>query len=340
MEEWQYRFPEITKAQWLQRINSDLKGKSISTLQSEWWPGEVRVPFHHKEDKVDPPVELPAHFFTAAPLLTEWIDTRNRNETDINKEVLLALQYGAQSIILHVGKDLPSISKILENVIQDYISISVESDESLDGIAAYITPNIKTRLQNGQSPLHHTSFSKYVYSMSSEGDWTEQTANVLKDILDRWRILNESGFGSSFLQNCILRYTPGTDYLKQIIQTRVIHIVWQRIFTTHNIQPDPSHVYLECHILPDPQCDPDKYLIQAASSALAASLTGIHALCIHHMPDQNTAGYYSRINRNISHLLHLESEMYKGIDPLAGSYSIDYYTRKWSDDILTKLAFP
>jgi methylmalonyl-CoA mutase N-terminal domain/subunit len=33
----------------------------------------------------------------------------------------------------------------------------------------------------------------------------------------------------------------------------------------------------------------------------------------------------------------MESEIYSGVDPIGGSYAIDFYTRKWSEAIWKNL---
>ena len=98
----------------------------------------------------------------------------------------------------------------------------------------------------------------------------------------------------------------------------------------------PDH-YLECHIYESTQESPEHFLIRASMSGLAASLAGSHTVCIHHSSREETPDLYKRANRNIHHLLQLESAMYKGVDPMSGAISIDYYTRSWTQKIWNAL---
>ncbi len=332
MEDWQYRFPQVTKEEWLTRVTTDLKGKSVSSLESEWWPGEIRHPLHHKEDLDAAPPYLPDHLFKNAPALTECIDARNRTPEEINSEILLSLQNGVQSIILRIGNAQVPFPKILDGVIEDFISISVEPEYASDLNETAIPPNLIVRLKNG-GIINENANTRFVYDIPSEGSWIKEITEIFRNILQHF---TEHGSSSSFLEHCVFRYSADKDFLKQIIQTRVIHIVWQNILNVNGVNSDQNSVYLECHIQPNGQTDPDKYLIQASSCALAASMTGVHALCVHPI-EGDVPRFYHRINRNIAHLLQLESEMYKDADPLAGSYAIDFYTRKWSSEILTSL---
>ena len=333
MEDWQYRFPQITKEEWLTRVSTDLKGKPVSSLDSEWWPGETMHPFYHKEDVEATPLHLPARLFSQPPTLTEWIDTRDRNPGDVNSEILTSLQYGAQSILLYTGHEPIAFPKILKGVIQDYLSISVEAEDASVIDMTAIPSNIKVRIKDGISNSGNVN-TRWVYDIPSEGSWTSEAIIIFQKIIQH---MTDHGHDTSVAGNIVLRYSPGNDFLKQIIQTRVIHSVWQKILAANNISTGQDPAYLECHIEPNGQTDPDKYLIAASSSALAASMTGVHAVCIHHQ-SKDMPGYYKRISRNIAHLLALESEMYRGVDPLAGSYAIDFYTRKWTSDIWDRLS--
>ncbi len=94
--------------------------------------------------------------------------------------------------------------------------------------------------------------------------------------------------------------------------------------------------YLEGHIVPGDNESPDQFLIRATTAALGSVLAGAHAICIHpHM--RNVPPHYRRINRNIHHLLHMESGLPRQCDPLAGAYAIDHYTAEWSEQIWNKL---
>jgi methylmalonyl-CoA mutase N-terminal domain/subunit len=81
---------------------------------------------------------------------------------------------------------------------------------------------------------------------------------------------------------------------------------------------------------------PDAYLVRATSSAVAANVAGVSGLCIHHH-EQPAGDHYRRNNRNIHHLLHMESGLPKQADPMAGAYAIDHYTAAWATAIWEKL---
>jgi methylmalonyl-CoA mutase N-terminal domain/subunit len=143
----------------------------------------------------------------------------------------------------------------------------------------------------------------------------------------------------TFFSQCILVLEASHSYFKHIIQSRVLHLLRNNLkehFAAESANTDEH--YLECHIESVQAESPDHFLIRASMSGLAASLSGAHALCIHHDENPVTPEYYERIHRNIHHLLNLESGMYKGKDPMAGAYDVDYHTRQWTQKIWDQLS--
>lgn len=181
---------------------------------------------------------------------------------------------------------------------------------------------------------------RFVYTISPCDQWLDVVANIFQLIHNDLKYYgSNSDRTESYLDKCIIRYEADQSYLKQIIQIRAIQLVWANFYATVTKNHEVFSSPIECHILNAGDHDPDKYLIKASSSSLAASLTGVQALCIHHAQGDAIPGYYDRINRNIHHLLSLESQMYQGVDPLSGAYSIDYYTRKWAEEIMKRIHF-
>ena len=110
----------------------------------------------------------------------------------------------------------------------------------------------------------------------------------------------------------------------------MLHLLWLNLTREHSSR-------LECHIKPKAGEKPEHYLVRSSLSALAATLTGTASLCMHHIQDTGVPDFYKRIDRNLHHLLHLESGLPSGVDPLAGAYTLDYYTRNWTERIWNQL---
>ncbi|MEP6794874.1 MAG: methylmalonyl-CoA mutase family protein [Saprospiraceae bacterium] len=361
MSDWNYTFDPISKANWLKQIEADLQPRVIDSILTEWWPGEIMMPTQHADDRQQS-IRLPDRLFVQAPRIMEWIDTSVDDAKTINKRILDTLNYGVEYLVLYVDADkkMPFrlwLDGVLSDVIEIAVSLHQESPEIIHAVREIIPRSALMRLNRknkGQSSSvflealqgsidENAKSYRFIYEIPSTGEWTKQTADIFQLIINDLTYWTSQGFNRlDFLENCILKLTPDTQYLKQIIQTRVLHLVWNNLW---NLTTNPKNIstssYLECHILPDNMTDPDKYLIRSSTSVLAASLTGSHAICIHHFVDRNRPipDYYKRIDRNIHHLLDMESEVYKAKDPLTGSYSLDYYTHRWTTDIWSRIQF-
>ena len=99
MKEWAYTFDAVSKEQWIRQIESDLKQKTIASLQSEWWPGEPLMPLLHRDDVTEETVSLPISLFTQPPLIAEWISTSGQQATAINQQILDALRQDTHLLI-------------------------------------------------------------------------------------------------------------------------------------------------------------------------------------------------------------------------------------------------
>ena len=343
MKAWEYNFDPVSKSNWIKQIEADLKQKPFASLQSEWWQGEPLFPLIHQEDLQHGAVRLPDHFFQQPPAIVEYINASGSSTAGTNYKILEALKQDAQSIILRLNPSKSTAYKeLLKDVIREIVSLSIEPDqfnkEDIIAFAKSGQKDLQFRLHRNENPAslktvlttlnelnHSTDQLRLVYYFPSTGNWVKQTAHLFRYILSDLEIWNSlGGSNRSFFSQVILAVQADHGYFKHILQTRIFHLLWQNIKTLHGSDADDKDDnYLECHIEQSKNEQPDHFLIRASMSALAASLSGTHSLCIHHSGEQNTPSFYKRVNRNIHHLLHLESNMAKGVDPLSGAYPID-----------------
>lgn len=352
MKEWAYTFGSVSKEQWIRQIESDLKQKTIASLQSEWWPGEPLMPLLHRDDVSEETISLPASLFTQPPLIAEMISTSGQQASAINQQILEALRQDTRSLILYstddsvwfdagwfhgVFQDLITISYQIEDFKESTFRLLVESGTKdlirIDRKAS--SPSLE-KLVSPADQVHALINSvRFIYRIESSGVWDSNTAVVLNRMIEDLAAWTKLGLQpSAFFEKCILSLDADKSFFKHIIQTRALHLLWLNL-RAHFMEEagETPDQYLECHIYESAQESPDQYLIRAAMSGLAASLAGSHSICFHHLSREDTPDLYRRSNRNIHHLLHLESSMYKGEDPISGAYSLDYYTRSWTQKI-------
>lgn len=359
MNDWQYTFDSVSRAEWIRQIETDLRQKPLSSLSASWWPGEELSPVIHPEDISGEPIRLPDFMFAQAPALLEWIDTHDLDARLLNTRILDALRYDTEILVLSAparpGKETEDwLSSVHREMIQIEAELDTRSIHDLESWHQSWPVDIQLRLNrqewndnlyilltDRESP--HESIlqrCRFVYSFPNSGSWTDIASSVFERLSTDIQSWVASGRNASaFFNHCILILDADPFFFKHILQSRVLQLIQMNIMRHHGVEPDiKSCSRLESHIWPALNEDPSRYLIRASMSALATALCGTGAMCIHHgdsMPD--SPEFFRRIDRNIHHLLNLESEMYKGTDPLAGAYALELYTRKWAGSIRAKI---
>lgn len=359
MKAWEYTFGPVSKEDWIRQIEKDLRQKPADSLQSEWWPGELLIPLVHREDVGDESVKLPDALFASPPQIGEWILTAGISAHSVNEKISSALQFGAQSIVLQTGDSTGVADNAwFEGVYKDMISVSVQPDvNTASDIDALLQIDIKdvvirisrhkpqmpfeviaTKLK-ARNDAQSASF-RFIYRFGSSGNWFTEATGVLNGLLYDHSIWVASGMPSGdFFNQCILALEADALYFRQIIQTRVLQLLWQNLMNFyHPDKPFFQGACLESHIEQNENELPERFLIRASTSGLAASVSGTHSLFIHHSAKTDSPAFYERINRNVHHLLSLESGMYKGEDPLSGAYALDFHTIRWTQKIWDALS--
>jgi hypothetical protein len=351
MNDWVYDFPPTPKADWIRQIERDLKGKPLSSLHQEWWAGATLDPIHHADDQ-QTRVSLPAHLFAAPPLIMEAIDAKNLNAESLNRRLLEALQFGAQRITLLINESLLDQHEVwLQGIYPDMLTWYIDGDQisaaTINRFASkapgHIFQTIKRNKDTSfESIVQHRLAEgiplRWLYDIPNDGNWIEACAEVFNRIQNdakTWHAMTER---DDHLSRCELHIEAATDYVKCLIQLRTLHLLWQNLAADNSsgVTKSIANNYLFSHIKPNTGESPDAFLIRATTAAVAAFLGGVSGLCIHPLVE-SSPNHYLRINRNIHHLLHMESGLPRQTDTMAGAYAIDYYTAAWTSAIWEKL---
>lgn len=324
MDPWQYTFPPVTAQAWRDKILAELKGKSIESLHREWWNGEPLLPFHHKENSPAEIIRLPDFLFDRPPVLIEWIETDHKTDKAIYAEVMEALKYGAEEIIFNSREFHPNAPGIwLKDV--DTSIVSVRLQQFLENSDQY---SWRLYFEEGKDLSEMQTVP--VYSLNAAGNFVKNASSLFLFLLN--------SASDRETKHIYIMYHPCPDYLLTVIQLRVLQILRLNLLKRWNMNPDHEALSIECHIINENGLSPDRYLLKVSVNSLAAAVTGIRALCIHPLQGDNISNFYRRITRNAHHLLHYESEIYRGTDPLAGAYAIDYYTKRWTEAIWSEIS--
>ncbi len=118
----------------------------------------------------------------------------------------------------------------------------------------------------------------------------------------------------------------GTDYLAEIAKIRALKILWAHMLKAYQLE----QLFLSIDAQPALQSlkeDVHTNMIQLPTQALSAVIGGAQTLYLSVLEEENTA-FSRRIARNVQHLLKMESYLDRVIDPAAGSYYLENLTKE------------
>ena len=176
METWEYSFPPVSKEDWLKQVERDLKGRSIESLQQEWWPGESLDPFHYT-DLVASPVILPGSLFANPPKLISFLG----DEVDpiqANQRILSSLQCGTQSFHLYSHFNHKQVEQTLKDVIPGVVEWHLYETDTFLSFLKY-EPQSFFRTTIDSALLSFCSQSSRIFIASSRSDLRSLSTRVM-----------------------------------------------------------------------------------------------------------------------------------------------------------------
>ncbi len=356
-------FPPISKAEWLERIAKDLKGKALDDLY--WALGnDLRVdPFGHADDQLVPPM----------PLVEEaqgWIINEDITAADdmaaANRQALEALAFGAESVCFSV-EALDALPVLLSRVYLDYVQINFRGTGVVSAPAALLEALGQIAEQQGVErqrlsgalyfdPLAgpmgadwryvsdliafvRTEFPGYrtLSVCAAEGYCRPEGAVAsLVDMLQRGesylRLGAERGIEPALMAEQLqFEVNVGVSYYVEIARLRAFRLLWLNVLQAWEVPL--AYPVLDVRFAPAAYTD-ELYtnMIRATTMAMSAVLGGAQRLTVlpYDAGRERLAQYPQtfgrRIARNVQHLLKLESGFADLTDPVAGSYFIEKLT--------------
>jgi len=120
------KFKDVSKAEWLAKVEKDLKGKPLDSLDFKV-DGETFSPFHHREDfvKAPPPVKLTPGWKIGVQVIEQDIEKAN-------KVALEALAGGAESLWFSFYRPKTDKQKeqLLQGIYTDIVDIVIDEEET------------------------------------------------------------------------------------------------------------------------------------------------------------------------------------------------------------------
>ncbi|MBL7775354.1 MAG: hypothetical protein JNK89_05095 [Saprospiraceae bacterium] len=364
-------FSPVSKAQWLEQIAKDLKGKPLADLH---WQLDEKIaidPFRHADDSPEPP--LPLRSDPATWHISECIDAPDAPKA--NRQALEALAFGAQSLHfpLRTPQAAAELGLLLDRIRPDFIDLQFSGAGVDHGPAAVLSALAARAAAQGIEAGHLQGGLFYDLATASGNiqDWryladllgyaqaelpgfrcitidgragfagTAATADELAALIRRgmayFEKMQTRGVEPAALagqiQFCLC---VGPSYFVEIAKLRALQLLWMNVLKSWGAPP--SLPALDVHFAPTAYTD-DLYtnMIRATTMAMSAVLGGAQRLTVlpydagREAAAQYPSNFSRRIARNVQHLLQLESGFDALADPAAGSYYIENLTTQLAE---------
>jgi methylmalonyl-CoA mutase len=362
-------FSPVSKADWLQQIAKDLKGKPLEDLQWQAPDGQIISPWVHADDFDTPLAPISNHADT-------WEiceDVHVNDLTIANRSAMEALEGGAEGLCfwLEHPLELADLEQLLQGIHLDFIGLhfagKAVSDNPgiilgfLDRIAqkrGLNSTQLRGSLAYDPVPVSKTVDWRYlaelveyarekfplfkVIQVSSSENSSGQTATLLYNAHVYLQKLSERGISAHTTANALqFSIEISKSYFFEIARLRALKLLWFNVLNAWGAAP--KNPVVQTRFLPETYSD-DLYtnMIRGTTMAMAAVQGGTSQLIVKPYDAGREAkadypqAFSRRIARNVQHLLKMESALDEVPDPAAGSYYIETLTQQiagkaWED---------
>lgn len=358
-------FASSNKAQWLQKVEKDLKGKSIDELNWQLEENITLSPFYTREDQSETNPSLTLNKSSNTWQIGEYIDVDNLEQA--NKDVLKALNGGVNAPLFrfHHLPSTQAFEQLLKGVESSYISVHFEPQDAGKDPAEFFRNLIYYARKTGVAiadtkgsldfdPLldwDQPPFKALARILAFAGRQTPhfkvlhingqvfhtgventsvELALILSKATEYLDQMEKQGIAPS-LTNKHLQFSVsiGNSYFVEIAKLRALRILWANILDAYQIEdelpPVVAHIALD-----ETSTDVPTNMIKASTQTMSAAIGGANTIFVppaDYKQSDRKPDFTSRIARNVQHLLQLESGLDRVIDPASGSYYIETLTK-------------
>lgn len=345
-------FPPTSKAEWLEKIQKDLKGKSLQDFDWQVAEGQTVSAFPHLDDlggALPHPIAIGNNGWQICEVFQVG------DAAKINKMALKALEGGADALRFNCT-EVPDFEALMNGIDPTIISLHLRAkkmEEPLDllrnfvdyagGQASRIIGTFCWRgktsdlemLEFGEKQLPGIKVLPVHGSAFYEND--EKTADELRKMAaaanDWFAKLTEKGVSTDRIaKQVFFTCFIGKNYFLQIAKLRAIRKFWQELQQKWGVEnPNPAFIFAQFPIS-EQSPDANTNLILATTQAMSAVVGGVDALAV--LPSEKTSeeakpsDFSRRMARNVQHILKMESHFDWVADPGAGSYFVENLTEK------------
>lgn len=341
MKAFKEQFQAPSRQQWMEKAEKELKGKPLEALS--WHiDKDFNVPPIFFEEEIGP--SFATHSSRSNWTIGDKYTIFHASQT--NNDLLEALNMGLEGVHLELITPLSKTewASLFDQIILSYITLIIDastlSAERLDGLAEYLAAADWTEKQlfiftkdstNCPSTLEGCLCTKSTFHIST-ADSVQQLHHQLQRAESnlQTQIQNGQTHTPHFFQITLSRH-----FYLNIVYAQALLIIWQNILDANGIDPH-APVFIQGIIAEDAALDENTQKINATVQAVSAIVAGIDYLQIETSQKSNNEAFDRRINRNIQHLLKLESFMDYVENPSAGAYYFDALTKEFAEKVWDK----
>ena len=363
-------FPAVTKQEWLAKIEKDLKGRSLESL--EWHLGnDLAVsPFAHADD-------MKGEY--SAPIRTdsgtnEWnigadISVEKGNFKQANAAALSALNAGASSPLFIFG-DYPTsteLNVLLDGIRLDYIFARFSSSSRTASPLPFLQRLYRFAKKQGLEPgLLKGAVYYDMLLVENAGDlesaaklleWTsthmphfavfviecpetrgssfapQALCGLLKRMDTYFSKLTGHGIKAETVAAHIQFALPvGTGYFVEIAKIRALHLLWGNLLATCGLPARRAVIHANAGI--ETQiADANQNKIRMTTQAMSAAIGGVQSITLAPSDAFMGSGYISDFNRRIAINVQHLLQMETYLDRVADPGAGSYYIERLTNQL-------
>jgi methylmalonyl-CoA mutase len=301
-------FDAVSKQEWLDKIQKDLKGKPLEELN--WVLNEKLTfsPFAHAEDRPEPRRPILAHQAGNNWTIGELHTIGDLSAT--NKAILNGLQNGVEALRIQVSELLTAsdLERLFEGVEHRYIEThfslteSIPQQEFLEHLSTYLSVSyppdefpagsVQTTgpltAEDLQWALAQPSLQQFRFLTVDARPFHQGPAKVVEELAAAVRAgvevinqLADAGLNVATVHPHLqFQFDLSTSYFIALCKLRAFRLLWANVQKAYGLT-DQFSPTIEAHLAPSSQTDdPNTNMIHATTQAMSAVLGGANRLFV------------------------------------------------------------
>lgn len=344
-------FESVSEQDWWNKIEKDLKGKALESLNIEIEDGISTAPLYMDKGSYKQNIVTANNdWFVCEAVISVT------NEVQTNKEMLSALTGGANALELSITQVEINFEQLFKDIHLDYINLifsavpKAQVKTFVEGFLSYCNDkkyqNIKWSLRTDRGflikdipiildiiQLSRKHQQKPIACLHLDVNptisYSEQVSAALKfanlwieQLLDKALPIQDIAHLFSFKLDISSKFFP------EIAKLRALNHLWLHLLEAYGLEtsaPKVIHAYTVSNTnIENPYWD----MIAATTQCLSAAISTVNLITVRPVIlSEAQATFSRRIARNIQHLLKNESYIHKVSNPIDGAYYVEQLTQ-------------